>query len=49
MHCVAPTKTWTVGRVTRTLFATTEDRKGAVVQSYMPGEMTTTIMLHAPR
>jgi hypothetical protein len=51
-HCVAPTKMYGPNGKSNPYFIRdhSEDRKGAVVQSFMPlGEMTTTIMLNAPR
>ncbi|MBI4873969.1 MAG: hypothetical protein HY822_04970 [Acidobacteria bacterium] len=51
-HCVAPTKMYGPNGKSNPYHIRdhSEDRKGAVVQSFMPlGEMTTTIMLSAPR
>ncbi len=51
-HCVAPTKIYgpNGNSVPYLIRDHSEDRKGAVVQSLMPlGEMTTTILLSAPR
>jgi hypothetical protein len=51
-HCVAPTRMYGPNGKSNPYHIRdhSEDRKGAVVQSFMPlGEMTTTVMVSAPR